>query len=344
MSEPSKRSLIGHSETHQLAGVFPRMPALFRDAGQDAQYRLLDFLCSTIRNRNTRQAYAHAIERFCLWCEAHGLELPQINSLMIARYIEERCPVIVDGSPRGRPLSDPTIKQHLSAIKMLFDHLVTGHIVPVNPAAAVRGPKHVVMKGKTPVLEGPQAKRLLDSIPTNSLAGRRDRALVATMIYSFARISAVLGMDTEDYHVDASGRTMWLRLKEKNGKHHEVPAHHDAATYLDAYVAASGISDSKGTPLFRSIGRHGEITDRRLDRRDAWAMVKRRASHAGLSSEICCHTFRATGITCYLNSGGTLENAQLIAAHSSPRTTKLYDRTADIVTLDEIERIELSGE
>jgi len=341
MSEPSKQSLIGAPQSHQLAGVFPRMPALFADAGDDAQYRLLDFLCSTIRNRNTRQAYAHAIERFCLWCEAHGLQLAQLNSLMIARYIEERCLVVSYGSPSGRPLSDPTIKQHLSAIKMLFDHLVTGHIVPINPAAAVRGPKHVVTKGKTPVLEGPQAKRLLDSIPNNSIAGLRDRALVATMIYSFARISAVLGMDTEDYHPEASGRTMWLRLKEKNGKHHEVPAHHEVVSFLDAYVQAAGQDLAKGTPLFRSIGRYGEITDRRFDRRDAWAMVKRRSRNAGLSSEICCHTFRATGITCYLSSGGTLENAQLIAAHSSPRTTKLYDRTADIVTMDEIERIEL---
>ncbi len=344
MSGSSKRSLIGPSQTHQLAGVFPRMPALFLAAGDDAQYRLLDFLCSTIRNRNTRQAYAHAIERFCLWCESLGLELSQINSLMIARYVEERCPVVRSGSTIGRPLSDPSIKQHLSAIKMLFDHLVTGHIVPVNPAAAVRGPKHVVTKGKTPVLEGPQAKRLLDSIPMNTLAGLRDRALIGTMIFSFARISAVLGMDTEDFHRDAAGRAMWLRLREKNGKHHEVPAHHDAVAYVDAYVTAAELASAKGTPLFRSIGRHGEITARRLDRRDAWAMIKRRARHAGLSPEICCHTFRATGITCYLNSGGTLENAQLIAAHSSPRTTKLYDRTRDILTFDEIERIELGGD
>jgi len=72
---------------------------------------------------------------------------------------------------------------------------------------------------------------------------------------------------------------------------------------------------------------------------DAWRMIRRRARRAGIKTKIGCHTFRATGITAYLENGGTLEHAQQIAAHESPRTTKLYDRTNDQVGLDEIERI-----
>ena len=122
---------------------------------------------------------------------------------------------------------------------------------------------------------------------------------------------------------------------------HDVPAHHKAEEYLDAYIAAAGIAEQRGTPLFRSLNRKRTLTERRLHRVEVLAMVKRRRRKARLSPDISCHTFRATGITAYLLNGGTLEHAQRIAAHSSPRTTKLYDRTSDSINLDEIERIVL---
>lgn len=110
--------------------------------------------------------------------------------------------------------------------------------------------------------------------------------------------------------------------------------------YLDAYVAAAGIAGDLKTPLFRSaIGRTNVLGSSRLTRQDALRMIKRRAAGASLPARTCCHTFRATGITAYLQNGGTIEKAQTIAAHESPRTTKLYDRTSDDITLDEIERI-----
>lgn len=318
------------------------VPTLFRDAGPKAWERLMDYLVSTIRNRNTREAYARNISRFCGWCDQQGFSLETINPFVVAAYVEQGCPQRVEGDEI--PLAPPSIKQHLSAIRMMFDHLVTGQIVAINPAAAVRGPRHVVNRGKTPVLTGPQAKELLDSIPSHKLVGLRDQALIATMVYSFARISAVVTMDVEDYHPDGGGRTMWLRLHEKGGKHHEVPVHHQAEKYIDAYLEAAGLKEAsqKKTPLFRAVDRSGRLTQRRFDRRDAWAMVKRRVKKAGMSEEVCCHTFRATGITNYLENGGSVEHAQQIAAHSSPRTTKLYDRTNDRVTLDEINRIDLS--
>ena len=123
------------------------------------------------------------------------------------------------------------------------------------------------------------------------------------------------------------------------GRRHDVPAHHRAAEALDKYVEAAELEESKAT-LFQSVEPAGRrLTGRALQRRVVLAMIKRRAAAAGLPPSTCCHTFRATGITAYLSNGGTLEHAQQIAEHASPKTTKLYDRTADTVTVDEIERI-----
>jgi integrase len=158
------------------------------------------------------------------------------------------------------------------------------------------------------------------------------------MIYSFARVSAVVGMEVRDYYQQGKKR-WWLRLHEKGGKRHEVPAHHNAEEYIDAYLTVADIWEEKKTPLFRSVDRSRKLTENPLHRNDVLAMVKRRCRKAGISTTTSNHSFRATGITAYLLNGGTIENAQAIAAHESPRTTKLYDRTSDEITLDEVERI-----
>jgi integrase len=162
------------------------------------------------------------------------------------------------------------------------------------------------------------------------------------MVYSFARVGAVTAMNVEDHF--QQGKQFWFRLHEKGGKLHQVPAHHAAEEYLDAYLRAAGLDssnpDKRKTPLFRAM--NGRLlSSRHLNRSRVLEMVKRRAIAAGLPYSTCCHTFRATGITAYLENGGTIEKAQQIAAHESPRTTKLYDRTNDQLTLDEIERIVL---
>lgn len=306
-----------------------QLPNLILRAGDRAARRFVEFFTATIRNGNTRAAYAQAIGQFCAWCESRGLTLTGITPVIIATYIEEMT----------AQRSAPTVKQHLAAIRMLFDFLVTGHVVDVNPAWSVRGPRHVVKKGKTPVLTTTEARQLLDSIETDTLIGLRDRALIALMCFSFARVSATTAMNVEDYY--QQGKRCWFRLHEKGGKFHEVPAHHSAEEYLDAYLTAAGIADDRKGPLFRSaVGKSGFLTHQRLTRTDVFRMVKRRALACGIGIDrICCHTFRATGITAYLENGGTIEHAQAIAAHESPRTTKLYDRTNDTLTLDEIERI-----
>ena len=190
----------------------------------------------------------------------------------------------------------------------------------------------------TRFLQPAEARQLLDAIDTSTLPGLRDRALLGVMVYSFARVSAVVGMRVEDYY--QQGKRWWLRLQEKGGKHHAVPVHHKAEAYLDAYLDAAGIAAEKSSPLWRSMPRAGGLGARRMSRVDVFRMIKRRVKAIGLG-EANCHTFRATGITAYLLNGGTLERAQAIAAHESPRTTKLYDRTADEVTIEDIEKIEI---
>jgi site-specific recombinase XerD len=305
------------------------VPGIIADAGERATRRFLEFFAATIRNKNTRMAYMVAVSRFFAWCEQNQIaQLADIEPLHVAAYIEAL----------GQDFEKPTVKQHLAGIRMLFDWLVTGQVVATNPAHAVRGPKHVVKTGKTTLLDTDQARTLLDSIDISTVIGLRDRALIALMTYSFARVSAAVAMDVEDYR--PKGKRWWVRLHEKGGKDHELPAHHNLEAYLDAYIEAAGIRDDKNGPLFRSANRRtGALTGNRMNRVDAWRMVQRRAPAAGLIVHVGNHSFRATGITAYLNAGGTLENAQVMAAHESPRTTKLYDRTGDEITLDEVERI-----
>jgi site-specific recombinase XerD len=305
------------------------LPVQVRSAGSRATRRFLEFFTANIRNPNTRQAYARAVSDFFHWCESAGLDrLEAVEPVHVAGYVEQL----------GRIRSAPTVKQHLAAVRMLFDWLVVGQVVPSNPASVVRGPSHVVKRGKTPVLSPEEAHELFASIPTDTLVGLRDRALIGVLIYSFARVSAALGMRVSDYF--PQGKRWWLRLHEKGGKHHEMPVHHTLEEYLDSYIADAGLlRDPKG-PLFRaSNGKTKVLSDRPFERRDALKMVQRRAKRAGIKTQIGNHTFRATGITIYLTNGGDLEKAQQMAAHESPRTTKLYDRRSDVVSLDEVEKV-----
>ncbi|MEP2182382.1 tyrosine-type recombinase/integrase, partial [Roseibium sp.] len=251
-----------------------------------------------------------------------------VQPLHVAAYIE----ILT------QELAAPTVKQRLAAIRMLFDWLVVGQVVPVNPAASVRGPSHSVKCGKTPVLDPQEARQLLDAIDVSTPIGLRDRALIGLMVYSFARIGAALSMKVEDAYIQ--NRRLWVRLHEKGGKRHEMPCNHNLETYLHSYLEGCGIAEDRKGPLFRTIGRGTrELTMTPLPQANAYAMIQRRAAAAGIGTKIGNHTFRATGITAYLKNGGTLERAAAMANHASTRTTQLYDRRSDEVTLDEVERV-----
>jgi site-specific recombinase XerD len=161
-----------------------------------------------------------ATRRFADWCASKEIhELTQVEPFHVAAFVHD----LQDG------LSPPSVKQHLAAIRMLFDWLVTGHVIETNPAHSVRGPRYTVKKGKRPVLTPEEAHALLEGIPKTKkrandaeaadqpdLLGLRDRALIAMMVYSFARIGAVIQMEVGDYFVQ--GRRRWIRLHEKGGK------------------------------------------------------------------------------------------------------------------------------
>ena len=311
-----------------LASVFDatgQVPALYAPDVQAAK-RAFEFFTVSIRNPHTRKAYARAAADFATWCELHGIaDVRQVHPVHVAAYIE------------GLQIAAPSVKQRLAALRMLFDWLVIGQVMPTNPASSVRGPRHSVKKGKTPVLSADEARALLDAIDTSTAIGLRDRALIGLMVYTFARVGAAIKMRVEDVYIQ--GRRTWVRLHEKGGKQHEMPCHHNLDAWLHEYIEGAHLAGTKGY-LFRSaVGRTGRLSETPMAQADVFRMVGRRAEAAEIRTHIGCHSFRATGITEYLRNGGKLEIAQQMANHESARTTGLYDRRRDQVNLDEVERI-----
>jgi len=307
------------------------LPALIVAAAEKAQIRFVEFFVVNIRNPNTRRAYAKAVRQFLAWCENAGVpSVAAVQPVHVAGFIEELT----------RARSAPTVKQRLAAIRHLFDWLVVGQIVPVNPASSVRGPSHVVKRGKTPVLSPQEARRVLDAIDATTQVGLRDRALIGLMVYSFARIGAAVGMKVEDVFV--RNRRLWVRLREEGGKQHEMPCHHNLEIFLQEYLDGAGIAGDPKGPLFPTIGRTtGQLTATPLPQANAYAMMRRRAVAVGIKTRVGNHSCRATGITAYLKNGGALENAAAMANHASIRTTQLYDRRQEEINLDEVERISI---
>jgi site-specific recombinase XerD len=305
------------------------LPAIVAAADDDTRERLLEFFAFTIRNPHTRRAYRAAVQDFLDWCETAGVNtFREVRPLHVAAWIEQQ----------SQTHKAPTAKQRLAAIRHLFDWLVNSQVVPINPAASVRGPTHVVRKGQTPMLEPAEARKLLDSIDTATAIGLRDRALIALMVYSFARVGAALAMRVEDVYIER--RRLWVRLREKGGKAHTMPCHHNLEAYLTAYIDKTGIGDDPKGPLFRTVGRRTkQLTQTPLAQSEAYRMIERRSEASGIATKIGNHSFRATGITAYLKNGGTLEKAASMANHASTRTTQLYDRRSNEVTLDEVERV-----
>jgi integrase/recombinase XerC len=288
----SSLAVIRNRKVAALSG--PVEPRLVAASGTDATMRFLDFFATQIENDNTRSAYLRAAREFLAWCDGQNIgRLADIQPVHVAAWIKQL----------KLTHSVPTVKLRLAAIRHLFDWLVTGHVMQINPTVSVRGPKHVVRKGKTPILDAAEVRTLLDSIGGTTHIDLRDKALIALMLYSFARIGAVVAMNVED--VFTQNRRLWVRLHEKGG----------------------------------TVGRDGKLTNNPLHRVNAYELVRKRAGAAGIKTSIGNHSFRATGITVFRKLGGSLENAALMANHASTRTTQLYDRRSDDVTLDEVERI-----
>lgn len=303
-------------------------PPIIRDAGQPAAFAYAEFFGADIESPHTYRAYRAAVDRFLGWCEGQGIGLREISPALVGNYI------------RHLPGAKPTKKLHLAALRQFFDRLVLRHAVVLNPAASVKGPKYAVQEGKTPALEVEQVRRVLAAIDTRHVVGLRDRAVIATLIYTAARVGAVAKLRLQDFYPD--GNQWWLHFDEKGGKSREIPARHDLQTYIEDYLRAAGLEAAPGAaPLFRSAVRKTKVlTEKGMSDSDMQRMVKRRFKDAGLpTKKLSCHSFRATTITNLLEQGVPQEDVQYLAGHADPRTTRLYDRRKKAVTRNIVERI-----
>jgi integrase/recombinase XerD len=236
------------------------------------------------------------------------------------------------------PGSVATQRHHLAAVRLLFDYLLQQGVVEISPAARAKPPRLERESAHTPVFEQIEIKAFLEAIKLHSLIDKRDKALCSVLLYSWARVSAVVALRVEDYYERKGER--WVRLHEKRGKIHELPIHPKAREAIEQWLLASGLGSNPSAPLFPAFGKDKKTLElRHMDRRSIWSLVKTRARACGLEKPVCCHSFRATGITEYMNAGGALHIAQRIAGHSNISTTKIYDRSQDRVTIAEIQRV-----
>jgi integrase/recombinase XerD len=319
--------LVPLTASGQLSTGGNPVPVLITLAGQNAQFAYDEFFYGTISNEHTRRAYRYAVNRFLNWVDDLGVELRGITPKMVRSYLDKM------------PGEVATQKLHLAALRNFFDVAVTRHAIFLNPAASVRGRRYRVVEGKTPEITVQQARRLLASIDAKSLIGLRDRVVIATLIYTAARIGAVMHLKRGDF-ADNGGQHV-LRFSEKGGKSREIPVRHDLAALLFEYLDAAQLRDAGGhTPLFLAAYRRtGRFTAVPLTADDARRMIKRRMKGAGLSSRLSPHSFRVCTITDLLGQGTPLEDVQYLAGHCDPRTTRLYDRRQKKVTRSIVERI-----
>jgi site-specific recombinase XerD len=323
-----RTALAARSEKLQLVATSP-LPAIVSEAGPAAQFAWEEFIYGTLRNGHTRAAYGRATRRFLNWCEIQGYLLHQVSPAHVGQYLDQL------------PDSVASKKVYLAAIRHLFDILVNRHAVILNPAASVRGERHQVVEGKTPEISVAQARQLLAGIDTANVVGLRDRAIVAILIYTAARIGAVARLRRKHFY--DTGEQFCLRFIEKGGKSREIPVRHDLQVFIQEYLDKAGIgSIPPESPLFRTaVRRTKHLTENGMTASDMGRMVKRRMRAVGLPARLSPHSFRVTTITDLLSQGVPLEDVQNLAGHADPRTTRLYDRRQRRVTRNIVERISI---
>ena len=270
------------AETWQVDGL----PDIIRSAGRAGERATLEFLNDGRRSANTKQAYANAAMRFLNWCEDRALHLEDVTPFMVRAYVKQM----------QRDYAAATVKQHLAAIRLLFDHLVLAGVLPLNPATGVRPPQTIAKPRKSgaAVLRPDEARRLLDSIEASDRSGLRDRALLGAMLDTRARVSGIVAMDVKDYGHDERGR--FLRLRGRDGKTHEVPVSDTLRAALDIYMQEAGIGGDVESPLWRTMTKERGFSVRRMSRVDVFRMIRRRARAAGLEAASNCDSLRVAAL------------------------------------------------
>jgi integrase/recombinase XerD len=318
------------SETGQLirpdGPVTPRnAPAIVKAAGKSAEFAWEEFFQAEIANAHTRKNYMHAVRQFLAWVEERNLELPRISPGDVGEYLQ------------GLELATPTKKLHLAALRRFFDRLVNRHVCVINPAATVKAERHSVVEGKTPDIGTVHARTLLKSIDVTDHVGLRDRAVLAVLAYTAARVGAVAKLTLKNLVSDGSQYT--LRFAEKGGKSREIPVRHDLEQFLLSYIQTANIIEGS---LFRTANRKTRtLTARAMTGIDICRMMKRRLKAAGLPGHFSPHSFRVTTVTDLLEQNVPLEDVQYLAGHADPRTTRIYDRRRRKVTRNIVERISI---
>jgi integrase/recombinase XerD len=306
--------------------VTPRnAPAIVKAAGKSAEFAWEEFFQAEIANAYTRKNYMHAVRQFLTWVEERNLELPRISPGDVGEYLQ------------GLELATPTKKLHLAALRRFFDRLVNRHVCVINPAATVKAERYSVIEGKTPEIGPEQARTLLKSIAVSDPVGLRDRAVLAVLVYTAARVGAVAKLTVKNLIHDGSQYT--LRFAEKGGKSREIPVRHDLEQLLLVYLQAANVTEG---PLFRTTNRKTKtLTKNAMTGIDICRMMKRRLKAAGLPGHFSPHSFRVTTVTDLLEQNVPLEDVQYLAGHADPRTTRIYDRRRRKVTRNIVERISI---
>ena len=303
-------------------------PVIITDASVVVRDTWDDFFRGHLVNAHTRKAYLRAARQFLRWAEQFRItKLNDITPGLVGRYFD------------GLRMSTPSKKVHLAALRAFFNKLVLRHIIETNPALSVRTERYSVVEGRTPEITVEQSRRLLKSIPSETIIDFRDRAVIAMLVYTAARASAIAHLRIKDFVHD--GTQFNLHFGEKRGKARIIPVRQDLQRYIEEYLLAANLSDGPNKdPLFRTIlGRQGTLTDRSMNGVDIWRMVKRRLTSASLPTIISPHSFRACAATDLLLQEVPLENVQQLLGHADARTTRLYDRRQKQVTRNIVERI-----
>ena len=305
------------------------LPTLVATAGPNARFAYEEFFHARIRNPNTRKAYQHAVHKFLIAARRAELELQQITPSFVGKYFD------------SIPVGLATKKLHLSALRNFFDEMVVRHVVVLNPALSVRTERYQAIEGRTPEFTVRQVKHLFASLDTSHVVGLRDRAIIAVLVYTAARVGAVAKLRQQDFY--DSGEQHCFRFLDKGGKEREIPARHDLRRYLLDYKDAAGMQNEEPKhPLFVSaIGRTKRLSTYPMTADAIGYMLKRRLRDAGLPTRFSPHSFRVTTITDLLEQGVPLDDVQDLAGHSDPRTTRLYDRRNRKVKRNTVERISI---
>src|ERR1700745_4208511 len=220
----------------------------------------LELLGARVRNPNTRSAYRASWCSFLAFCSVRQLELENVKAYHVGSWLDQH------------PGSRSTQRQHLAAVRLLFDSLMMRGVVEYNPAARARPPRLVRESSHTPVFEEGEIVAFLDSISLDSLKDIRDKAIFSVLLYSWCRVSALTNLSVADYY--ERGGTRWLRFQEKRGKEHEVPVHSKAKEAVDLWLERLYLASNPSAPLFPSFCKNRETLNwRRLDRRSVLKLV-----------------------------------------------------------------------